>query len=120
LRIQGRVGRRERESGGEREVEMNEHEKETRIRESTQRLPKVDRPRSRKGPGRADLVVDLSGIKALDVTNLALLLTAQQHAQKEDRAVWLTGVPVATWHTLHAMGLGRLFKPFPGSMGAAA
>jgi ABC-type transporter Mla MlaB component len=99
---------------------MNEHEKETRIQKDTSKLPVVSPRRTRRGPAGWDLVVDLSEMKELDVTSLALLLTAQQNAQKEDRAIWLTGVPVETWHTLRAMGLGRFFKPFPGSAGAAA
>jgi ABC-type transporter Mla MlaB component len=99
---------------------MNEHEKESRIQGERERFPMMDGRRSQLGPAGSDLVVDLSGIKELDVTSLALLLTAQQSAQKEDRAIWLAGVPVGTWHTLHAMGLGRFFKPFPASAGAAA
>ena len=99
---------------------MNEHEKQTRIRKGITKLPVVTHRRTRRGPAGQDLVVDLSEMKELDVTSLALLLTAQQSAQKEDRAIWLTGVPVGTWHTLRAMGLGRFFRPFPGSAGAAA
>jgi ABC-type transporter Mla MlaB component len=99
---------------------MNEHEKQAGIRKDISKLPVVIRRRARKGPAGRDLVVDLSEMKELDVTSLSLLLTAQQNAQKEDRAIWLTGVPVGTWHTLRAMGLGRFFKPFPGSAGAAA
>ena len=99
---------------------MNEHEKETGIQKDTSKLPLAASRRTRGGPVRRDLVVDLSEMKELDVTSLALLLTAQQNAQKEDRAIWLTGVPVETWQTLRAMGLGRFFKPFPGSAGAAA
>jgi ABC-type transporter Mla MlaB component len=99
---------------------MNEHEKETRIQKDTSKIPLAARRRTRRVPAGQDLVLDLSEMKELDVTNLALLLTAQQNAQKEDRAIWLTGVPVGTWHTLRTMGLGRFFRPFPGSAGAAA
>ena len=62
---------------------------------------------------RSDLIVDLSGIRALDFTSLALLLTAQQKAQLEDRAVWLVGVPLELWKSLQVMGLGRVFRLFP-------
>ena len=50
----------------------------------------------RWGPfeNKGDLVVDLSGIKKLDLASLALLLTAQQKAEQEDRDVWLAGVPL--------------------------
>ena len=39
------------------------------------------------------------------LASLALLLTAQQRAEKEDRGVWLAGVPIPIWKALHAMGL---------------
>jgi len=73
--------------------------------------------RSTEGPGRrtGDLVVDLSGFKKLDLTSLALLLTAQRQAREEDREVWLAGVPVRIWEALENMGLGGLFKAFPVS-----
>ena len=64
---------------------------------------------------RGDLVVDLSGITELDLASLALLLTAQQNVEQEDRDVWLAGVPLHVWQALNAMGLGRFFKPFPVS-----
>ncbi len=99
---------------------MNEHEKETRNAETTRQLPVLAGRRARRMPAPADLVVDLSEIQELDVTSLALLLTAQQHAQKEDRAIWLAGAPVAMWHTLHAMGLEHFFRAFPLRAGAAA
>lgn len=66
-------------------------------------------------PKKGDLVVDLSMMEKLDLTSLSLLLTAQQNAQEEDRAVWLAGVPMHVWQHLHGMGLGRFFKPFPVS-----
>lgn len=64
-------------------------------------------------PRKGDLVVDLSEMKQLDLTSLSLLLTAQQNAQEEDRAVWLAGVPFHVWQALYGMGLGQFFKPFP-------
>jgi len=94
---------------------MNEHEVQTRTGEKAPSLPVVGSRTLGGKPGRADLVVDLSGVQKLDVTSLALLLTAQQNALKEDRAMWLAGVPMGVWRTLHDMGLGRFFKPFPVS-----
>jgi anti-anti-sigma regulatory factor len=73
----------------------------------------VNRPEQRVEYREGDLVVDLSGIKTLDLKSLALLLTAQQQALKEDREVWLAGVPARIWQALGAMGLRGFFKPFP-------
>ena len=64
-------------------------------------------------PRKGDLVVDLSELQKLDITSLAILLTAQQNAQEDQRAMWLAGVPLHVWQKLHDMGLGRFFKPFP-------
>ncbi len=94
---------------------MNEHEKETRTPEEIGRIHVLETAEVTGSRRKGDLVVDLSGIKTLDLTSLALLLTAQQRAEKEDRGVWLAGVPIPIWKALHAMGLGRLFKPFPVS-----
>lgn len=94
---------------------MNEHEMHTRIGEKARSLPVLRARKLRGRLDRADLVVDLSGVQQLDVTDLALLLTAQQNASKEDRAIWLAGVPMGIWKALHEMGLGRFFKPFPVS-----
>jgi ABC-type transporter Mla MlaB component len=98
---------------------MNEHEDQARIEQSPRRLPVLRGRDSRPGPRRSDVVVDLSGMEKLDVTSLALLLTARQHAEKEHRAIWLAGVPMGVWKTLHAMGLGGFFKPFPETSKAA-
>ena len=96
-----------------REGTMNEHEKDARTREHAGHLPTLE-PVQVAAPGeKGDLVVDLSGIRELDLTSLALLLTAQQKAEKEDRDVWLAGVPLHVWQALNAMGLGQFFKPFP-------
>jgi ABC-type transporter Mla MlaB component len=99
---------------------MNEHEKETRNTENTRRLPVLKGRTLRRAPVQTDVVVDLSELQELDITSLALLLTAQQHAQKEDRAIWLAGAPVDMWHTLHAMGLEHFFRAFPMRAGSAA
>jgi ABC-type transporter Mla MlaB component len=94
---------------------MNEHENDARNESQAQNLPVLD-PVERATPvSKGDLVVDLSGIKELNLASLALLLTAQQQAKEEDRAVWLAGVPLNVWQALDAMGLGKFFKPFPVS-----
>ena len=105
---------------GEWEAEMNGHEENIRIRPPKRANQVVDTAWNRRAPALGDLVVDLTGIMELDVTSLALLLTAQQNAQKEDRAIWLAGVPMGLWQALHSMGLGRFFKPFPMSAAVPA
>lgn len=96
----------------EREATMDEDGNRTMAPERGT-LPFLGREEKRDRPRKGDLVVDLSGMKSLDVANLALLLTAQRSAQEEDRAVWLAGVPIQVWAHLHRIGLGRFFKPFP-------
>ena len=85
------------------------------FRKNTQNLPVLGTQGVSGSVKLADLVLDLSGIQELDVANLSLLLTTQQKAEQEDRDVWLVGVPLQVWQALHAMGLGRFFKPFPAS-----
>lgn len=97
---------------------MTEHEKDT-TRNPAETLPVVQEEGRKERPWKSDLVVDLSGMEELDVTSLALLLTAQRQAQKEDREVWLAGVPLHVWEALYGMGLGQFFRPFPIS-GAVA
>jgi anti-anti-sigma regulatory factor len=92
---------------------MNEHENDARTLGENGRIHVLHTASNPRKKG--DLVVDLSGMKELDLISLALLLTAQQKAEKEDRGVWLAGVPLQIWKGLHAMGLGDLFKPFPVS-----
>jgi anti-anti-sigma regulatory factor len=104
-----------RGSDAEREGEMNEHEKDPTRRVEAEALPVLETEGVGNPVKKSDLVVDLSGIQGLDVANLSLLLTTQQKAEKEDRDVWLVGVPMEVWQALHAMGLGRFFKAFPVS-----
>ena len=92
---------------------MNEHENDTRTQEHAEDLPVLESVEIAAPRKEGDLVVDLSGIRELDLTSLALLLTAQQKAEQEDRDVWLAGVPFHVWQALNAMGLGRFFKAFP-------
>ena len=94
---------------------MNEHENDARAAEREGGIPVLEPARAAAPRKKGDLVVDLSGIKELDLASLALLLTAQQNAEQEDRDVWLAGVPLHVWQALNAMGLGRFFKPFPVS-----
>ena len=93
---------------------MNEHES------NAPGIPAEDPQIMRNGgaesaPRPRDLVVDLTHLDKLDLTSLALLLTAQRQARTEDRDTWLAGVPMHVWEALHGMGLGRFFKPFPTS-----
>ena len=94
---------------------MNEHENDTGLPDRAEELQVMESAEAVAPRKKGDLVLDLSGMKELDVTSLALLLTAQQKAKQEDRAVWLAGVPIRVWQALNAMGLGRFFKPFPVS-----
>lgn len=93
---------------------MSEHEKQATFRE-TEEGTEMGFPKPLPGPKKRDLVVDLTGITRLDLKSLALLLTAQQQAEQEDRKVWLAGVPLRIWKALDDMGLGRLFRFFPVS-----
>jgi len=94
---------------------MNEHESDARNESQAQDLPVLEPVRPSTPRTKGDLVVDLSGIKELNLASLALLLTAQQLAKEEHRAVWLAGVPLNVWQALDSMGLGKFFKPFPTS-----
>lgn len=99
---------------------MNEHGQDTLAKRGPAASQVAGEKRKPLEAGKADLVVDLTGFEALDLTSLGLLLTAQQVAMHEDRKIWLLGVPVAVWHMLHAMGLSRFFNAFPISGGRAA
>ncbi|MFH1763983.1 MAG: STAS domain-containing protein [Gemmatimonadota bacterium] len=94
---------------------MNEQENDARTGERNGNLPVLDAAGITAPRKKGDLVVDLSGIRELNQINLALLLTAQQKAEQEDRDVWLAGVPLHVWQALYAMGFGRFFRPFPVS-----
>ena len=93
---------------------MNENKKQ-RTFQGQKKGTEVLSREVRTGPEKRDLVVDLTGINHLDLESLALILTAQQQAEQEDRRVWLAGVPLRIWKTLDDMGLGRLFSFFPVS-----
>lgn len=66
-------------------------------------------------PEASDVVFDFSDLDQMRIQDLTVLLTASQLARNEDRTVWAAGVAMHTWRTLHAMGLGGYFKPFPTS-----
>lgn len=72
-------------------------------------------PGSDPEPDASDLVFDFSDMGQMRFQDLTVLLTARQMAMEEERTVWATGVPMHTWKTLHAMGLGGYFKRFPTS-----
>lgn len=97
---------------------MTEHDKDT-TGISVAALTTIQGEGKEEHPEKSDLVIDLSEMQELDVTSLALLLTAQRQAQKEDREVWLAGVPLHVWEALYGMGLGRFFRPFPVSRSVA-
>ncbi len=90
---------------------MTEHERGTR--QANRELTVLTGQDHRPTPEKRDLVVDLSGVRELNLTSLALLLTAQRNAQEENRSVWLAGLPGQMWEALYAMGLGPFFKAFP-------
>ena len=94
---------------------MNEHANDTGTEEKRVEISVLESSEVAAPRKKGDLVVDLSGVRELDFANLALLLTAQQKAEQEDRDVWLAGVPINVWQALNAMGLGQFFKPFPVS-----
>lgn len=60
-----------------------------------------------------DLVIDFAGTQILDLAGLAMLLTAQQIADSEDRQVWLMDLPEGAWRLLKALGLDDLFAYVP-------
>lgn len=60
-----------------------------------------------------DLVFDFTGEYGLDLTDLALVLTARLQAGPEGR-VWVRQIPYETWNVLRALGLDHLFHVYPG------
>lgn len=60
-----------------------------------------------------DLVIDFAGTQILDLAGLAMLLTAQQIADSEERQVWLMDLPEGAWRLLKALGLDDLFVCVP-------
>jgi len=100
---------------------MRDHGRENRGGEDGTTIVASVRVRERGArSGGEDLVFDLSGMDEMTVKELSVLLTAQQLASREDRAVWATGVAAGTWHALRTMGLTDYLKPFPGEVGNAA
>ncbi|HZD06456.1 MAG TPA: hypothetical protein VE173_16205 [Longimicrobiales bacterium] len=59
------------------------------------------------------LVFDFAGMQTPDIRDLTLLLTARMLAERDERPVWVRGLPHRSWEVLHAMGLAHLFRLFP-------
>jgi anti-anti-sigma regulatory factor len=62
----------------------------------------------------SDLIFDFSELEGLDLKGLAMLLTAQQVADRNAQTVWLAGLPRRVWKVFRAMGLDEYFREFPG------
>lgn len=60
-----------------------------------------------------DLVFDFTSQRELDLTDLALVLTARLQAEPGER-VWVRQIPWETWDVLRALGLDHLFRVYPG------
>ena len=60
----------------------------------------------------ADLVFDFSGLHPLELTDLALVLTARLRAAPSDR-VWVRALPHGAWRVLRGLGLDHLFRFYP-------
>ena len=77
-------------------------------------LPRSEAPVEERGglPG-TDLVFEFSLRRGLDMTSLALVLTARLHAGTRGR-VWVKEIPVETWNVLRSMGLDHFFMVVPG------
>ena len=68
------------------------------------------------GPDRKeerDVVFDFSGMRGLDLADLAWVLTARLQAGPGGR-VWVRQMPYETWNALRALGLDHLFRVYPG------
>ena len=64
-------------------------------------------------PRSRDWVFSVVDSDALDLQGIALLMTARELAQDQERTVWLAGLPPAFWRFMDAMGLEGYFIPFP-------
>lgn len=60
-----------------------------------------------------DLVFDFTDLHHPEFRDLSLILTARLQGEPGDR-VWMRALPASTWRVLHALGLGHLFRPYPG------
>lgn len=77
-------------------------------------LPRSEGPEDGQDatPG-TDLVFEFSLSRGLDITSLALVLTARLQAGPRG-TVWVKEIPVETWNALRSMGLDHLFMVVPG------
>jgi len=94
---------------------MSTHDHDPRTERETTTAAEISTRLPARRPAEEDVVLDLSGLEALDVRTLSLLLTAQRVAEAEHREVWLAGLDARIWQVLNAMGLGPLFRFFPES-----
>ncbi len=77
-------------------------------------LPRSEGPEDgREATPGTDLVFEFSGRRGLDMTSLALVLTARLQAGPLGR-VWVKEIPVETWNALRSMGLDHFFMVVPG------
>ena len=60
-----------------------------------------------------DVVFDFSGMRGLDLHDLAWVLTARLQAGPGGR-VWVRQMPHETWTALRALALDHLFRVYPG------
>ncbi len=60
-----------------------------------------------------DLVYDFTGLDRPDVADLSLVITARLQAGPDHR-VWVRALPASTWRVLRVLGLGHLFRLYPG------
>lgn len=79
-----------------------------------QTVPVASIDEAHEGPLASDLIFDFSEMETLDVKGLAMLLTAQQVADRNAQTVWLAGLPRRVWEVFRAMGLDEYFREFPG------
>ena len=77
-------------------------------------LPRSEGPvDGRDAPPGTDLVFEFSGRRGLDMTSLALVLTARLQAGPRG-TVWVKEIPVETWNVLRSLGLDHFFMVVPG------
>ena len=78
-------------------------------------LPRSEGPADgRDATPEADLVFEFAGKRGLNLTDLALVLTARLQAGPYGR-VWVREIPVETWNVLRSMGLDHFFTVVPGT-----
>ncbi len=101
---------------------MTEHEQDERRHEGRALLLSAPHGENETTQVRRhrDLIFDLSHTSHFNVASLSMLLTACRLAGEANRDVWLAGLPDQGWTILHALGLARFFREFPGTEWAEA